>query len=135
MEDRVDQVTREEIVPQTTSTTPIRQIHQTTVTSEAPGTLAARVIWYIAGVLLVLLALRFVLALLGANPANGFANFIYSVSHPFVAPFFSLFSYNLRYGVSRFEIYTLVAMAVYALIAWGLARLVTLNHHTHSHAY
>jgi YggT family protein len=90
-------------------------------------TVAARIIWYVAGILLTLLAFRFVLALLGANPNNGFANFIYSASHPFVAPFFSLFGYNLQYGVSRFETFTLVAMAVYALIAYGLVRLVTIN--------
>jgi uncharacterized protein YggT (Ycf19 family) len=88
---------------------------------------AARVVWYIAGILLTLLALRFVLALLGANTANTFANFIYTVSHPFVAPFFGLFSYNLRYGVSRFESYTLVAMIVYALVAYGIAKLLTIN--------
>ncbi|GAC1499386.1 MAG: hypothetical protein NVS1B10_02030 [Candidatus Saccharimonadales bacterium] len=89
--------------------------------------LAARIIWYIAGILLTLLAFRFVLALLGANPSNAFANFIYTVSHPFVAPFFGLFNYNLQYGVSRFETFTLVAMAVYAIIAYGLAKLFTLN--------
>lgn len=89
--------------------------------------LAARVVWYIAGVLLAVLGLRFVLALLGANPNNEFANFIYSLSHPFVAPFFSLFGYDLRYGVSRFETFTLVAMAIYALIAYGIVRLVTIN--------
>jgi hypothetical protein len=105
----------------------IREPLVTNATAEPRSNLAERVIWYVAGVLLVLLALRFVLALLGANPTNGFANFIYSVSHPFVAPFFSLFGYRLQYGVSRFELYTLIAMAVYALIAWGLARLVTIN--------
>jgi hypothetical protein len=88
---------------------------------------AVRVIWYIAGVLLVLLAFRFVFVLLGANPANGFANFIYTTSHPFVSPFFGIFNYNLRYGVSRFETYTLVAMVVYALIAYGIAKLITIN--------
>lgn len=90
-------------------------------------TVAERVVWYIAGVLLVLLAFRFVLTLLGANQANGFANFIYSTSHPFVAPFFGLFGYNLSYGVSRFETFTLVAIAVYALVAWGIAKLLTIN--------
>ena len=90
--------------------------------------LLAQIIGYVGGVLLVLLAFRFVLALLGANPSNGFANFIYSLSHPFVAPFFSLFGYNLRYGVARFETFTLVAMAVYAIVTYGLIRLVTLNH-------
>lgn len=89
--------------------------------------LATNIVWYVAGILLILLGFRFVLALLGANPSNGFANFIYTVSHPFVAPFFSLFGYNLRYGVSRFETYTLVAMAVYAVLAWIIARLFTLN--------
>ncbi|HSX04928.1 MAG TPA: hypothetical protein VLF69_00440 [Candidatus Saccharimonadales bacterium] len=98
-----------------------------TTVSVSGSALAARVVWYIAGVLLAVLGLRFVLALLGANPNNEFANFIYSISHPFVAPFFSLFGYDLRYGVSRFETFTLVAMAIYALVAWGIARLVTIS--------
>jgi len=89
--------------------------------------LLTNIIWFVCGVLLVLLAFRFILALLGANPSNWFANFIYTVSHPFVAPFFGLFSYNYHYGVSRFEIYTLVAMVVYAVIAWILSALVNLN--------
>jgi len=91
-------------------------------------TVAERVVWYVAGIILVLLGFRFVLSLLGANTTNGFANFIYSSSHPFVAPFFSLFNYhNYAYGVSRFEVYTLVAIVFYAVIAWGIARLVTLD--------
>lgn len=89
--------------------------------------LAVRIVWFITNILLVLLATRFVLTLLGANPANGFANFIYSVSNPFVKPFFDLFSYNTQYGVHRFEGYTLVAMAVYALIAFGITRLIMIN--------
>ena len=88
---------------------------------------AARAIWFVAEVLLVLLVFRFVLSLLGANTTNSFANFIYTASHPFVAPFFGLFSYQQTYGVAHLEIYTLVAMAVYALVAWGLVKLVTLN--------
>lgn len=89
---------------------------------------AARVVWYIDGILLALLAFRFVFALLGANPANGFANFIYSASHPFVSPFFGIFNYNIRYGVSRFETYTLLAMVVYSLIAYAIVKLLTINH-------
>jgi len=91
---------------------------------------AANFVWYIAGLLEALLALRFVLALLGANPANVFANFVYTISYPFVAPFFSLFNYDLHYGVSHFESYTLVAMVVYGLIAYAIARLITINHPT-----
>lgn len=88
---------------------------------------ATRVVWFIAGVIITLLAIRFVLVLLGANANSGFADFIYTVSRPFVAPFFNLFSYDLSYGVSRFEIFTLVAMAIYALIAGAIARLININ--------
>jgi cation transport ATPase len=96
--------------------------------SEHRQNVASRLVWFIAGILLVLLGFRFLLSLLGANTTNGFADFIYNTSHPFVSPFFSLFSYkNYSYGVSRFEIYTLVAMVFYALVAWGIAKLVTLN--------
>ncbi|HSH55488.1 MAG TPA: hypothetical protein VK983_01520 [Candidatus Limnocylindrales bacterium] len=88
---------------------------------------AARVVWFITGVLLSLLALRFLFALLGANPANGFANFIYTVTTPFVAPFFGLFRYDFTAGVSRFETFTLVAMAIYALIGYAIAKALTLT--------
>jgi hypothetical protein len=103
------------------------EVREPGVNAEYRQSVAERIIWYITGVLLVLLAFRFVLSLLGANRGNGFADFIYSASQPFVSPFFSLFSYNYDYGVARFELYTLVAMAVYAVVAYGLARLVTLN--------
>ncbi len=96
--------------------------------AEHRSNVASRVVWFVAGVLLVLLGFRFVLTLLGANTTNSFASFIYKTSHPFVSPFFSLFNYNNQvYGVSRFETYTLVAMVVYAIIAWGIAKLITLN--------
>lgn len=101
-----------------------------TVQPASGAIIAKRIIWFIADAILILLAFRFVLALLGANPANDFANFIYNVSHPFVAPFFGLFSYTQQYGVSRFEIYTLVAMLVYLVIAWGLSRLIDLGRPT-----
>lgn len=88
----------------------------------------ARIIWFVASILLVLLAFRFLLSLLGANAANAIASFVYSTSQPFVSPFFSLFRYDdYAYGVSRFEVYTLIAIAFYTLLAWGIARLFTLN--------
>lgn len=117
-----------------TTTRSGNSLHKTTQVSNPRSNydhkqnLAARLVWYIAGILLVLLGFRFVLVLFGANAYNGFANFIYNTSHPFVSPFFSLFNYrNYVYGVSHFEIYTLVAIVFYSLIAWGLARLFTLN--------
>lgn len=125
MVDRVEKVTK--VVEPTTSETNTQRVREVSESSPDGSTMAARIIWFVAGVILTLLAFRFVLTLLGANPGNAFADFIYDTSHPLVQPFFGLFSYDLAYGVSRFEIFTLVAMAVYAIIAWGLARLVTLN--------
>jgi hypothetical protein len=126
MAQRIERVT-EVTTPVAPQAVERQQVREVEGPAEPAENVAARVIWFIAGILLVLLGLRFVLALLGANPSNGFANFIYTTSHPFVSPFFGLFSYDLRYGVSRFETFTLVAMAVYALIAYGLSRLVTLR--------
>ena len=98
------------------------------VAADRPINVATRVVWFVAGVILILLAFRFVLALLGANPLNGFADFIYTTSQPFVSPFFNLFNYSvIQNGISRFEIYTLIAMAVYAAIAWGLAALLNIG--------
>lgn len=104
-------------------------------TQTAPGTVveprsyaAARVIWFIAGVIITLLALRFLFLLLGANRGSGFVDFIYTMSYPFAAPFYGMFNYQSMYGVGRFEISTLVAIAVYALAAAGLARLITIRH-------
>ncbi len=104
-----------------------QRVSDTRGEAEHSRTVIERVIWYIAGILLVLLTFRFVLSLLGANRGNAFADFIYSVTYPFVAPFFGLFGYEVQYGVSRFEIETLVAIAVYALVAWGIAKLVNIN--------
>ncbi|HSW78638.1 MAG TPA: hypothetical protein VLF88_01290 [Candidatus Babeliales bacterium] len=90
----------------------------------------SQVIWFVAGVITVLLAFRFILAALGANPGNTFVNFIYTVSHPLVAPFFGMFHYSNVYiqGTgSHFEIYTLLAMAVYLAAAWILSSLVNIG--------
>ena len=84
----------------------------------------ARIVYGLAGILMTLLSLRFVLTLLGAHPANQIANFIYTTSHPFVAPFFGLFNYQSVMGVSRFEIETLVAIIVYAIASWVIVRML-----------
>lgn len=109
-------------------------VHYTSTRSErsveeAPASgsvLAARIVSYILGVIEVILALRFLLALLGANRSNDFAQFVFNISQPFVQPFFGLFGYTPQYGASHVEVFTLVAMAVYALIAWGIIALIRL---------
>ncbi len=96
--------------------------------SKAPSSVVAqRIVWYLVGALLALLFLRLVLQLLGANQGNGFVDFIYALSGVFAAPFFGMFSYTPSYGMSVFEPSTLVAMLIYALLGWGVAKLFTLN--------
>ena len=90
-------------------------------------TTAARIVSLIGGTIMALLGLRFVLSLLGANPANAFANFIYSVSHPFVAPFFGLFNYRGELGVVRFEFETLIAILFWGFVTWIIVRLLTVG--------
>jgi YggT family protein len=82
-------------------------------------------IWLLFGIVEGLLALRFILKLLGANEAAGFASFIYGASAPFVAPFANLFA-NPGSGGSVLELTTLVAIIVSMLIAWLIAKVVWL---------
>ena len=82
-------------------------------------------IYLLFGILEGLLAIRFVLGLLGANPAAGFAQLIFSITRPFLAPFVGLFG-QPRFEGSVFEVNALVAILVYALIAWVLVKVVGL---------
>jgi len=84
-------------------------------------------VYLIFGLLEILLAFRFVLKLLGANPSTGFVDFVYSLSAIFVAPFTGIFNTSMSSGnvtTSIFEPATLVAIAVYAVIAWGIVTLI-----------
>jgi hypothetical protein len=81
-----------------------------------------QIVWYVLGVLEVLLAFRFVLKLLAANPSAGFSSFIYIVSFPFAAPFLNVF-HATTVSRSVFEWTTLLAMFVFWLIAWGIIRI------------
>ena len=91
------------------------------------SSLAARVIWLIVSVVAALLAFRFMFILLGANRSNGFADFIYTVSHPFASPFFGLFNYEQVYGEAKLEFSTLVAIFVYILVGYGISKLITIR--------
>lgn len=116
----------------TTQVTQTETIEQkspdTTNDPEHSFNVAERVVWFITGILLTILGIRFLLSILGANTTNPFADFIYSVSKPFVRPFFSLFKYDgYVYGESRFEMYTLVAILVYLAIAFGITKLISIT--------
>src|ERR1700684_4563216 len=79
-----------------------------------------QIVWYILGILEVLLLFRFFLKLAGANPAAGFSRFIYDLSYPFAAPFLSVFNISQVDG-KVFEWTTLLAIVVYWIIAYGIS--------------
>jgi YggT family protein len=90
----------------------------------------ASIIYGIGGFIEALIGLRFVLRLLGANPASGFVDMVYSWSTPFVAPFSGIFGQNATVvpgtGVvtqSVFDWTALVALLVIGLIVAVLGRL------------
>ncbi len=84
------------------------------------------IVYFLAGVLELLLATRVVLHLIGANADNGFANFIYGLSGPFVALFASLLKNPTLSATAVLEVTTIVAMIAYAIVAWLLGRLIWL---------
>jgi hypothetical protein len=86
-----------------------------------------RIVYYLLGILEVLLAFRLVFKLLGANPANGFVSVIYTVSGVFLVPFSGIFKTAVNNGIetkSIVEPSTIIAMIVYALIAYGIVMLI-----------
>ena len=82
-----------------------------------------RILWSILAFLEILLAGRFLLRLIAANPDSGFAMLMYGITGLFVAPFNGLIS-TPTYGGSSLEITTLIAMLVYALIFWGVGYVI-----------
>ena len=72
-----------------------------------------------------MLAIRFLLRLLAANPENPFAIFIYGLTGPLVWPFVTLFG-TPQAGGSVFEWYTIFAMVFYWLLAWLITKLIVL---------
>lgn len=81
-----------------------------------------QLIWLLVGLLEGVLALRFIFKLIGVNAANSFASLLYRVTDLFVAPFASLTGAPAAGGMVL-EVSTLIAMIVYALIGWVLARI------------
>jgi hypothetical protein len=84
---------------------------------------AAAVVGFLVGAVDILVAARFLGKLLGASAQSAFVNFIYQVSGPLVAPFQGIFG-NAGTGTNKFETADLVAIAVYAVIGWGLVMLI-----------
>jgi len=81
-----------------------------------------RALYLIFGVIEVLLLIRFALKALGANAEAGFAQLMYGITGPLIAPFVGLFGTPQAGGGATLELNTLIALVIYALIAWLVVR-------------
>ena len=85
---------------------------------------AVQVIWFLTGLVTTLIAIRFVLKLLGASTQSGFVTLVYTLTDGLVAPFRAIFP-TVGNG-STVDVAALVAIVIYALVGWGLVSLVKL---------
>ena len=84
---------------------------------------ATQWIWLGLGIVETLIGLRVILKLIAANPESPFAAFIYNVSAIFLIPFEGLVGTPAAGGMVL-ELSSIIAMLVYALLAWGIERIV-----------
>ena len=82
-------------------------------------------IYLLFGILEILLLVRFLLKAFAANAQAEFAAFVYNITAPFLVPFAGLFG-TPQAGANVLEVHTIVALIVYALVAWVIARVIWL---------
>ncbi len=85
-----------------------------------------QIVWYLLGLLQILLVFRFTLKLLAANQTASFTKLVYNITHLFVAPFNNVFKITSVEN-NIFEWTTLLAMFVYWLVAWGIIQLFLMS--------
>lgn len=94
-------------------------------TEEAsPAARIAQVMYVILGIIIGLIVIRVILKALAANPGAGFTSFIYGITDPLVAPFQGIFATPTASTGSVFEFSSVVAIVVYALVAWAIVSLI-----------
>jgi len=84
-----------------------------------------QLVWLAFGILEALIGFRIMLKLIAANPNSWFTSFIYQLTDIFLWPFQSIVT-NPSFQNSVIELTSLIAILVYALIGWAIARLIWL---------
>lgn len=105
-----------------TTDEPVAASSSEVVSNFNPGRRAVELIYLVFGVIDGLLLIRLLLKLMGANPDAGFASWIYGVTGVLLAPFRGLLP-TVGNTQSQLEMSVVIAIVVYALIGWVLARL------------
>jgi hypothetical protein len=108
----------------------VREQTRATTAVASPKSTVANIVWYIYGLVAVLLVIRFIMKIAGASTASTFVRAIYDVTYVLALPFDSIFrtaSTSSGTVTSVFEPSIIVAIVVYALIAWGIVKLIQIN--------
>lgn len=123
------EIAKETVMTQGSNTAPVVNTTTKSTSSRSEATSSQTVeylIYFFFGALEVLLAFRLVLKLMGASMASGFVGLIYGLTGIFILPFEGIFRRGYTQGVettSILEPSTLVAIIVYAVLAWGIVKL------------
>lgn len=132
------EISKETVTTQGTNVIPVvnTTTKSTSVKSTATNTQTVEyLILFFFGALEILLVFRLVLKLMGASVASSFVSLIYGLSSIFALPFEGMFRRGYAQGVETsaiFEPATLVAIVVYAVLAWGIVRLLKILSGEHS---
>jgi uncharacterized protein YggT (Ycf19 family) len=122
-------VQRRESVRYTDADGVVRQQQVVEVAPSTRNVLVSRIsqlLWFVATVVVLIIAFRFVLLLLAANPNNDFSAFILRISDPLVAPFAGILASPRLAGGAVIELASVFAIVVYLLVAWGVVTLFRL---------
>ena len=122
------EITKETITTQDTQGENTNTVITTPVKERATNSQTVEyLVYFFFGALEVLLAFRLVLKLMGANVASAFVGLIYGLTGIFILPFEGIFRRGFTQGIettSVLEPSTLVALIVYAVLAWGIVKLL-----------
>ena len=85
----------------------------------------ANILWLLFGILEGMIGMRILLKLIGANPGNPFANFVYNITQPFLFMFEGLTN-DPAFDNVVLELHSIIALLVYAFVTWICVRMVWL---------
>ncbi|MEO7003583.1 MAG: YggT family protein, partial [Ktedonobacterales bacterium] len=105
---------------------PVRPVPANAAASPWYAWRLSQIVYFIFGVIEALIFIRLVLRLLAANPDAAFTALMYQLSYLFVAPFEGVFPSPATNKGSVLELSAILAIIVYALLAYFIARLIEL---------
>lgn len=97
--------------------------------NDTPTQVVANTVYFIFGLIDILLLFRLLLKVTGANAGSPFVASIYGFTQVLIYPFQGIFRTAVTPGLemrSVFEPATLIAMIFYAFLAWVIVKLISI---------